>query len=106
MRKLRVMLAARADIGYWKQTDETKYQKLRRMTQQLCMTPETGIGKPEALKHQLSGLWSRRLDKQNRLVYSFDENNVYLWQARFHYVNVPDAKQRALAIVNLNNEKM
>jgi len=39
------------------------------------------------------------------LVYSFDENNVYLWQACFHYVNVPEAKQRALAIVNLNNEK-
>jgi len=106
MRKLRVMLVARADIGYWKPTDETKYQKLRRMTQQLCLTPETGIGKPEALKHQLSGLWSRRLDKQNRLVYSFDENNVYLWQARFHYVNVPDAKQRAVAIENLNGEDM
>ncbi len=100
------MLTAMADIEYWKQTDETKYQKLRRMTQQLCLTPETGIGKPEALKHQLSGLWSRRLDKPNRLVYSFAENNVHLWQARFHYVNVPEAKQRALAIVNLNNEKM
>lgn len=104
MRKLRIMSTARDDIEYWKRTDEAKYQKLRELTKQLCLTPETGIGKPEALKHQLSGLWSRRLDKQNRLVYGFDENNVYLWQARFHYVKVPDARQRAVAMVNLNDE--
>jgi len=97
MRKLRIMLAAKTDIEYWQQTDDKKYQKLKRMTEQLRIT-QIGIGKPEALKHKLSGLWSRRIDHENRLVYSFDDDYVYIWQARFHYVNVPNFDQRNDAI--------
>jgi toxin YoeB len=102
MRKLRIMPTAKADIEHWKQTNDKIYQKLKRLTEQLRLTPKTGIGKPEALKHQLSGLWSRRIDKENRLIYSFDDEYVYLWQARFHYVNVPNVETRNETIANLD----
>jgi len=102
MKKLRIMPIAKTDIEYWKLTDDKKYQKLKRMTEQLRTTPKTGIGKPEALKHKLSGLWSRRIDHENRLVYSFDDETVYIWQARFHYVNVPDEEMRIEAIADLD----
>lgn len=104
MRKLRIMPTAKTDIEYWKLKDDKKYQKLKRMAEQLCLTPKTGLGKPEALKHKLSGLWSRRIDQDNRLVYSFDDDNVYIWQARFHYVNVPDFEQINEAMANLDHE--
>jgi len=101
MRNLRIMSTAKIDIEHWKLTDEKKYQKLKRLTDQLRITPKTGIGKPEALKHQLSGLWSRRIDQENRLIYSFDDEYVYLWQARFHYIHIPDVETRNEAIADL-----
>lgn len=52
MRKLRIMPTAKTDIEYWKLKDDKKYQKLKRMAEQLCLTPKTGLGKPEALKHK------------------------------------------------------
>ncbi|WP_396168623.1 Txe/YoeB family addiction module toxin [Flavobacterium sp.] len=50
-------------------------------------TPYSGIGKPEALKHRLSGLWSRRIDKEHRLVYEIDEelNTIIVHSLRGHY---------------------
>jgi len=74
------------------------------LTEQLLITPKTGIGKPEALKHQLSGLWSRRIDQENRLIYSFDDEYVYLWQACFHYVDVPNIDTRSEIMADLENE--
>jgi len=52
MRKLRIMSIAKNDIQYWKETDEKKYTKLKMLTEQLRITPKTGIGKPEAFKHK------------------------------------------------------
>jgi toxin YoeB len=98
------MHTAKGDIEHWKQNDDKRYQKLKRMTEQLRTSPKTGIGKPEALKHQLSGLWSRRIDHENRLIYSFDDEHVYIWQARFHYVNVPDENTRDEAIVDFPHQ--
>lgn len=69
-------------LKYWKQTDDKKYKKVKKMLEQICAMPKTGIGKPEPLKHELTGLWSRRIDRANRLVYSFDDEYAYLWQAR------------------------
>ncbi|MDM8560830.1 Txe/YoeB family addiction module toxin [Candidatus Parabeggiatoa sp. HSG14] len=104
MRKLRIMSTAKIDIEHWIDTDDKKYEKLKRLTEQLRLTPKTGIGKPEALKHQLSGLGSRRIDQENRLIYSFDDEYVYLWQARFHYVNVPNTETRNETIANLESD--
>jgi toxin YoeB len=47
--------------------------------------PAVGIGKPEALKHNLSGLWSRKLTKENRLIYSFDEKYINIFAIGGHY---------------------
>lgn len=49
--------------------------------------PKQGIGKPEPLKHQLTGLWSRRISQKDRLVYSFDENTIYIFAIGGHYDN-------------------
>ena len=47
--------------------------------------PATGAGKPEKLKHELSGLWSRRLSKKDRLVYAFDDETIYIYAVGGHY---------------------
>jgi len=67
MRKLQVMPSAIEALKYWKQTDDKKYQKIKKILEQICAMPKTGIGKPEPLKHELTGLWSRRIDRANRL---------------------------------------
>jgi toxin YoeB len=90
MRKLQVMPSAIEALKYWKQTDHKKYKKIKKMLEQICATPKNGIGKPEQLKHKLTGLWSRRIDKANRLVYNFDDEYAYLWQARYHYSEIPE----------------
>lgn len=48
-------------------------------------SPTNGIGKPELLKFQLSGKWSRRIDKENRLIYSFNENQIFIYSLKGHY---------------------
>lgn len=47
--------------------------------------PETGLGKPELLKHELSGFWSRRLSQYDRLIYKFDEKYIYIFAIGGHY---------------------
>jgi len=80
MRLLKITPHAAQDLAYWKRTDSKKYQRIKRMLEQIGTDPTTGIGKPEALKYQWSGYWSRRIDQTNRLVYKFDDNFVYVVQ--------------------------
>jgi toxin YoeB len=89
MRQLRVMDAALDDLRHWARTDSKKYQRIKTMLEQLCANPQVSIGKPEPLKGDKAGLWSCRIDKQNRLVYSFDDGFVYVWRARYHYEGIP-----------------
>jgi toxin YoeB len=74
-----------------------RYEDLRRQNPRLhtslCQmlkemlrdNPATGLGKPEPLKHALSGLWSRRLSRYDRLIYRFDETRVYIFAIGGHY---------------------
>jgi toxin YoeB len=78
MRQLRVMEIALDDLRYWARTDSKKYQRIKTMLEQLCANPKASIGKPEPLKGDKAGLWSCRIDKQNRLIYSFDEEFIYI----------------------------
>jgi len=89
MRQLKVMKIALTDLRYWVKTDNKKYQKIKTILEQLCINPQISIGKPEPLKGDKTGLWSCRIDKQNRLIYSFDTEFVYVWRARYHYKNIP-----------------
>ena len=61
------------ELANWKQTDNLWYDKIKRMLEQICTTPKTGIGKPEALKYE----WSLRIERENRLVYRFDDDCIY-----------------------------
>ncbi|NOQ64764.1 MAG: Txe/YoeB family addiction module toxin [Methyloprofundus sp.] len=55
------------------------------LKEMLRSDPATGLGKPEALKHNLSGLWSRRISHKDRVVYSFDEHKLYIFAISGHY---------------------
>lgn len=61
------------DFTYWITTDKKVVKKIIKLIEAIKRDPYTGIGKPEQLKHELSGCWSRRIDQEHRLVYSIDE---------------------------------
>ncbi len=66
--------------------DKTVHKNLCRILQEMQRNdPAQGIGKPEALKHNLSGLWSRRISHQDRLIYTFDEQRIYIFAIGGHY---------------------
>jgi len=66
--------------------DKRMHKSLCKVLNQLLRDdPSTGIGKPEALKHNLSGLWSRRISQKDRLIYKFDEQYIYIFAIGGHY---------------------
>ena len=76
------------DISYWKKSGNKAVQaKISSLVGDIVKHPFTGIGKPEALKYQLSGSWSRRITLNDRLVYSvnFENNTIEIETARGHY---------------------
>lgn len=73
------------DYQHWVQTDRATLKRLNRLIDDVLRDPFTGIGKPEQLRHALSGAWSRRLTEEHRLVYLVDGDDVVMLQARYHY---------------------
>ncbi|MCK5889930.1 MAG: Txe/YoeB family addiction module toxin [Methylococcales bacterium] len=66
--------------------DKTLHKALCRLFKKMLHDdPSTGIGKPEPLKHNLSGLWSRRMSQKDRVIYQYDENTVYIFAIGGHY---------------------
>ncbi len=78
MRKLQFTSVALEDLKYWKETREKIYHKIKRMIEQIRTAPTMGIGKPEPLKYEWSGYWSRRINEKHRLVYCFDDEYVMI----------------------------
>jgi len=77
---------ALSQLDYWKQTgNEAILKKIRVLLEAITQSPFSGIGKPEPLKHQLSGFWSRRINDEHRLVYTIKEGRIVVVQCRFHY---------------------
>jgi len=71
-----------------RQKDQKLHKALcQTLKEMLCNDPSTDIGKPEALKHKLSGLWSRRLSQKDRLIYKYDEDYIYIFTIGGHYDN-------------------
>ena len=69
--------------------DKRLHRTLCRLLQEMLRDdPARGLGKPEPLKHNLAGLWSRRLSRQDRLIYAFDEHHVYIFAIGGHYDRV------------------
>ncbi|MBZ4193523.1 MAG: Txe/YoeB family addiction module toxin [Candidatus Contendobacter sp.] len=66
--------------------DKSLHRNLCRILKELqCGDPSVGMGKPEALKHDLAGLWSRRLSQRDRLIYRFDDSAIYIFAIGGHY---------------------
>lgn len=73
------------DYLYWQATDKAQVKRINALIKDITRHPFEGIGQPEALKHEWSGFWSRRLDQEHRLVYEVIGNQVTIAQCRFHY---------------------
>ncbi|HET6911059.1 MAG TPA: Txe/YoeB family addiction module toxin [Mycobacteriales bacterium] len=73
------------DYQHWVQTDRATLKRVNRLIEDVLRDPFTGIGKPEQLRHVLSGAWSRRITEEHRLVYLVDGDDVVILQARYHY---------------------
>ena len=73
------------DYLYWQTTNKQNVKRINTLIKSMLRTPFEGIGKPEPLKHDLQGFWSRRIDDKNRLVYKFDNEMIEIIQCKTHY---------------------
>jgi toxin YoeB len=75
------------DYQHWVQTDRKLVRRINELLKDTVRSPYEGIGKPEPLRHALSGFWSRRITEEHRMVYRFAGRNLEIAQLRFHYAN-------------------
>ncbi len=73
------------DYLYWQRTDKKTLKRINQLIKKIQRTPFEGIGKPEPLKHSLSGYWSRRINDEQRIVYKVDNDAMFIAQLRYHY---------------------
>jgi toxin YoeB len=73
------------DYTFWVETDRVTLRRVNRLIEAALRDPTSGIGKPEPLRHLLSGAWSRRIADEHRLVYLLDGDDLVILQARYHY---------------------
>ena len=74
------------DYLFWQETDQKKTKRLNELFKNMTITPFTGLGKPEPLKFDLAGCWSRRIDQEHRLVYQVvNGETVVVLSCRYHY---------------------
>ena len=74
-----------SDYLYWQTQDKKTLKRINKIIEDIKRSPFDGIGKPEPLKMNLSGFWSRRVDDTNRLVYAIDDNAITIISCRYHY---------------------
>lgn len=70
---------------YWQKTDRKVVQRINALIRNIQRAPFEGVGKPEALKHALSGYWSRRINDEHRIVYKVKDDAILVAQLRYHY---------------------
>lgn len=73
------------DYLYWQKQDQRMTERINKLIRETQRAPYSGIGKPEALKHALSGFWSRRITDEHRMVYRVEGDDLLIAQLRFHY---------------------
>ena len=73
------------DYLYWQNSDKQKVKRINILLKSCMRTPFEGIGKPEALKGDLQGYWSRRIDSEHRLEYRYISNEIQVAACRYHY---------------------
>lgn len=83
--KLRFSDEAWEDYLYWQKQDRKMVERINKLIKEVQRDPIAGVGKPEPLKHALSGFWSRRITDEHRMVYRVTEDALEIAQLRFHY---------------------
>jgi toxin YoeB len=73
------------DYFYWQTEDKKTLKKINALIKDIQRTPYEGIGKPEPLKFDLAGYWSRRIDLEHRLVYQVADSDILIYACRFYY---------------------
>jgi toxin YoeB len=73
------------DYISWQKEDTKITKKINSLIKEIMRTPYEGNGKPEPLKFELSGYWSRRIDREHRLVYQVEHNEILIFSCRYHY---------------------
>jgi len=73
------------DYLYWQKADKKLVQRINALIKEISRTPHEGTGKPEPLKHALSGYWSRRINDEHRIVYRVADGALFIAQLRYHY---------------------
>jgi toxin YoeB len=84
---MKLIFSSKAWDNYldWQKTDKAKVKRINALIKVIQRNPFDGIGKPEPLKHGLSGYWSRRINDEQRIVYKLTEDNLLIAQLRYHY---------------------
>ena len=85
MKRITFSKNAWEDYLSWQAEDRKILKKINNLIKDIQSTPHSGIGKPEPLKYDLAGLWSRRIDHEHRLVYQVNENELLIYSCRYHY---------------------
>ena len=78
--------AAWEDYQYWQTQDKKTLKRINLLIRDTMRSPFDGIGKPEPLRENLSGFWSRRINEEHRLIYTTDNENLVVIACRYHYV--------------------
>ncbi len=73
------------DYLYWQQTDKKITKRINKLIEDIKRHPFEGLGNPEPLKYNWSGFWSRRIDREHRLVYAIENQEILIAQCRYHY---------------------
>jgi toxin YoeB len=77
--------AAFEDLAWWIEQDRHKALRIISLIKDVQRDPFKGIGKPEPLKHEFKGCWSRRIDQEHRLIYQVTEEKIRILACRYHY---------------------
>ena len=85
MRKVAFLTRSFEEFNQWALEDKKVYAKIVSLIKDIERDPFSGLRKPEALKHELSGLWSRRITKEHGLVYSVSDEEIVVISCKFHY---------------------
>ena len=73
------------DYLYWQKHDKKMVERINKLIAEVKREPRAGVGKPEPLKHALSGYWSRRINDEHRMVYKIEGGSLLIAQLRYHY---------------------
>ena len=80
-------LQVKEDLSFWKKSNNVAVlKKIRKLIEAILQSPYEGIGKPEPLKHNLTGCWSRRINKEHRIVYEVFDNKIIVHSLKGHYL--------------------